>query len=40
MLIDMSFKYFDMVDSIDIGLQFDGSDLFPPLKIGNTLAHG
>ena len=32
---------FDTVDSRDIyvGLQFDGSDLFPPLKIGNTLAH-
>ena len=23
MLIDMSFKYFDMVDNIDIGLYFD-----------------
>ena len=35
----MSFKYFDIVGSIDIGLKFDGSDLFPPLNIGNTLAN-
>ena len=28
-----------MVDSIDISLYFDGSELFPPLKIRNTLAN-
>ena len=30
---------FDIIDSIDIGLQFDGSELFHLLKIENTLAH-